>query len=352
MNNINVSVIIDSFYQNNQLFNENNTQVNRDDCFRPWIELKKSLEQDKIFLNTVDIMPIKDADIILFMNMPTLNDVNFKEALSLKKKIYCVVTELDLIHKPNSNINQMGLFDKIFTYQTNLIDNKKFFKINYSFDFKKQILEFDQSHMVSRSYFSTMIAGNKKLKHDNELYSKRVEIIKWFESNHTNQFDLYGLGWNKRRIFNRYVLNYSNLGFIGKLLSDYYITYKGSVEKKSDVLKKYKFSFCLENAIDTEGWITEKIFDSLFNGCIPIYLGASEIETFIDKSCFVNLRDFESFEELYDFLTNMDKETYNNYLSNIKKFIERKAEDNEYEFGIPYFIKTIKNQIIESNKIN
>ena len=36
-----------------------------------------------------------------------------------------------------------------------------------------------------------MIAGNKKINFKNELYSKRKEIIKWFELNHLEDFDLY-----------------------------------------------------------------------------------------------------------------------------------------------------------------
>jgi hypothetical protein len=351
MNYINVSVVIEPFYQNNQLFNENNIHVNRDDCFRPWIELKKNLEEDRILLNTVDITPINETDIVLFMNMPNSNNIYFKEALFLNKKLCCVITELDLIHKSNSNLKQMDLFDKIFTYQTNLVDNRKFFKINYSFDFKKQFVQFDLYNTDIRSNFCTMIAGNKKLKHDNELYSKRVEVIKWFESNHPNQFDLYGMGWNKMTILDRFAIDYNNLGIISRLLPDFYRTYNGSIEKKAEVLKKYKFSFCIENAIDTKGWITEKIFDSLFYGCIPIYLGASEIESFIDKSCFIDMRNFNSLQSLYDFLSNIDEKTYNDYIFNIKDFIWRKSQDVEYEFGIPYFVKTIKNQILELNNI-
>jgi hypothetical protein len=30
-----------------------------------------------------------------------------------------------------------------------------------------------------------------------ELYSKRVEAIKWFEKNHPEDFDFYGIGWDR-----------------------------------------------------------------------------------------------------------------------------------------------------------
>lgn len=345
MGKINVSVVIEPFYQNNQMFNADNKVVNRDDCFRQWIELKKELEKDNIFINTVDITPIKNAQIILFINMPDISDFYLKEAISLNKKLFCVFTELSFIHKNNSNSKLIDLFDKIFTYQSDLIDNKKFFKTNYSFDFKKKLLEFDESNRDNNN-LSTMIVGNKKLKHKNELYSKREEIIKWFETNHIDHFDLYGIGWNKINILNRIVIDYNNFGFIKNYLPNYYKTYKGSINNKSDVLKKYKFSFCLENAKDIKGWITEKIFDSLFNGCIPIYLGDLEVENYIDKSCFINLRDYKHLDDLFNFMNTIDDNDYLNYISNIRDFIWKKSQDDDYEFGIPYFINTIRCQII------
>ena len=85
MGKINVSVVIEPFYQNNQMFNADNKVVNRDDCFRQWIELKKELEKDNIFINTVDITPIKNAQIILFINMPDISDFYLKEANSICK---------------------------------------------------------------------------------------------------------------------------------------------------------------------------------------------------------------------------------------------------------------------------
>ena len=37
-------------------------------------------------------------------------------------------------------------------------------------------------------------------------------------------------------------------------------------------LQQYKFNICPENS-KSEGYVTEKIFQSLFSGCIPIYSG-------------------------------------------------------------------------------
>jgi hypothetical protein len=44
----------------------------------------------------------------------------------------------------------------------------------------------------------------KKINHPLELYSKRVEAIKWFEKNHPEDFDFYGIGWDRYVSSNRY----------------------------------------------------------------------------------------------------------------------------------------------------
>lgn len=347
MPNIKVSLVIDSFFQKNQLFNEKNEIVNRDDCQRPWIELKKELETSGIDLNTVDITSIEEADIVMFVNIPDPNNSYFIQALELNKKLYCVITELDLIHKPNKEKSLTDKFTKIFTYQTQNVDNVRTFKLNYSFDFKKKYHDFKILNTFNKRNFCAIIAGNKSLKHDNELYSKRVEIIKWFGKHYKSELDLYGVGWNKFLFLRRIPFDYNWLGPVKYLLPDYFESYLGRIKKKEDVLNNYKFSVCFENAINVKGWITEKVFDPLFNGCIPIYLGAEEIESVIDKGCFIDMRNFADFQGLYNFLISVNESDYNKYLENIKKFLLEKANDADYEFGLPYFIKTIKVQILK-----
>jgi hypothetical protein len=59
---------------------------------------------------------------------------------------------------------------------------------------------------------------------------------------------------------------------------------------KLDVLRRYRFVLAFENAIDRD-YVTEKWFDALVAGCVPVYLGAPNIadfapatESYIDAS--------------------------------------------------------------------
>ena len=46
---------------------------------------------------------------------------------------------------------------------------------------------------------------------------------------------------------------------------------------KHEYLKQFKFNICPENCID-DGYVTEKIFDSFYAGCIPIWNGDKNLE--------------------------------------------------------------------------
>ena len=97
-----------------------------------------------------------------------------------------------------------------------------------------------------------------------------------------------------------------------------YSTYGGWVDDKLATLKNYKFSICFENVYGFTGYITEKIFDSFLGSCIPIYLGANNINDFVPSDCFIDQRNFKNINDTYQFIKSMDEKVYNNYLGNIR----------------------------------
>lgn len=54
-----------------------------------------------------------------------------------------------------------------------------------------------------------------------------------------------------------------------------------------NVIQGYKFAFVCENSV-ADGYITEKIFNCLFAGTIPIYNGSLKIDSYINKNSFIN----------------------------------------------------------------
>jgi|JI9StandDraft_1071089.scaffolds.fasta_scaffold49296_2 hypothetical protein len=189
-------------------------------------------------------------------------------------------------------------FTKVFTFDDALVDNKKYCKFFYPV--MRPML--DNRPSFTEKKFCCLFGTNLESKIEGELYTERQRAIKFFENKEEGLFDLYGRRWEKR--------GYKN--------------YRGAVIDKIAVLQEYKFTISYENSSSQNGYITEKIFDAFHAGVVPIYLGAPNIETYIPKGCFIDKRDFPSYEKLYDFLQNMSEEEYEIYIENIRIFLASK----------------------------
>ena len=324
---------------NNFMFENNNTSIG-DDLLKPFVELKKIALSRNIKIATVDVVDPAVADSFVFIDMPEKSNSYFNYALKHNKPMYLVILESRLTRSDNYVAANHELFKKIFTYNDSYVDNKKYFKLNYAFSLPSQLL-FD---CKEKEKLCVMIAGNKKSNDPNELYSKREELIRWFEKNHHDDFDLYGIGWDKYT-FNGIkpirLLNRSN--FLRSLFCKKYSSYKGGVDRKQVVLKKYKFSICYENICDVPGYITEKIFDSLISGCVPIYWGANNIHDHIPSNCFIDKRAFSTNAELYRYISSMSTDDYQSYVINIEKFLN---SEQSYDFSINCFVETLLREIV------
>lgn len=59
-------------------------------------------------------------------------------------------------------------------------------------------------------------------------------------------------------------------------------------ESKLQTIRTYKFTLALENAVAND-YVTEKFYDPLLAGSVPVYLGAPNIEEFAPgDNCFIN----------------------------------------------------------------
>lgn len=184
-------------------------------------------------------------------------------------------------------------YSKVYTWDDTLIDNQKFFRFNYPYlmPMEENSIPFEEKKLC------TMVTSH--------WTKQRLTMLKFFESNHPNDFDCYG--WKKPRETPLW------RGQIPGLHSG---------PEKISTLQKYRFCICFENTTGIiKGYITEKIFVCFAAGCIPIYWGAENIEDYIPKSCFIDYRDFESNEELYQFLVNMSSERYQNYIRAIQDYL-------------------------------
>jgi len=327
-----VTFFTNSFYLHNRQFNISDEIANRDNCLYGLYLLKKKFAENGFDLNTQDINLSSESQFIIYNEMPKIKDI------SLDKDNYLLIFESEIIRPDNWNLKNHKYFKKIFTWNDKFVDNKKYFKINFPNKMPTD-LNFD---LNKKDKFCTTIVANKFKSHPLELYMERVNTIRWFEVNHPADFDLYGIGWD-RHYFKGMLSRLNRFDALTKLLKPKYPSYKGRIKSKKEVLQKYKFAICYENAKDIPGYITEKIFDCFFAGCIPVYLGASNVTEHIPEDTFIDRRNFNTYEELYNYLKNIPDKEYQNYLEAIKNFIK---SDKIYPFSAECFAEILANEIL------
>ena len=333
--------IYEELNKKNFLFENNNAAIG-DNLLTPMVRLREYANSKNIEVGTTDVITVDEADAIVFVDMPKSHNKTLQDALKSNKNLYLLALESPLVTPRSYEKTSHALFKKVFTWSDELIKENpsKYIKINYAYDIPKSI----NKNLESKSKLCCIISGNKKVSFKNELYSERLKAIKWFEKNHIEDFDLYGTGWDEYKIQNKYANFLFKKSKLSKIIKPNFTSYKGKVERKKPILEKYKFSICYENARDIPGYITEKIFDCFFAGCVPVYLGADNITEHIPKECFIDKREFDTYEKLYKYMKNMNDEVYMNYLENIESFLN---SEKAYQFSSECFAKTLVGVIVD-----
>lgn len=311
--------------------------VNRDNSNYPYWFLREQLLSQGIELNTPDLNVGRKIEFELHMN-------------AMRKQLdvpaFVLLMEAVQICPANDSQELIAEYRRVFTWRDDLVDQGRYIKINFSNKFHSSS-KFGWNNRIG---FCCLIANNKSPAKQStlDLYSERVKIIRWFECNTHGKFDLFGGGWE--------VLP-PRPGRLGRLWHRVawilacragcraFPSYKGKVKDKRKTLEGYRFSVCYENVKDLPGYITEKIFDCFFAGCVPIYWGASNIVDHIPRGCFIDRREFESHEDLYQYLIDMTEAEYQIRQNAIINFL---TSARAKPFAAEFFAKQITTTIISA----
>jgi hypothetical protein len=311
--------------------------INRDDSNYPYWLLRERLLSCGIELNTPDINAGRNIIFELHLNaMPRLQQI----------PAFVLLLETAQICPQNADENLLAQYERIFTWRDDWVDGARYVKINFPNRHRPN----ESIREQERNRFCCLIAGNRRpaLSSPQDLYSERVKTIRWFERNAQNQLDLYGSGWE--------VLP-ARTGKIGRLWyriaqklarkTGYraFPSYRGRVDSKFETLRKYRFAVCYENVKDLPGYITEKIFDCFFAGCVPVYWGADNVTDYIPQECFVDRRAYADHYELYEYLSTMTDAEFESRQSAIRKFLESSSAT---PFFAEHFVEKVTTQIVST----
>lgn len=288
---------------------------NRDDCLRFYRMLRNDFAKKSIELNTTDENRSHGCQVELHI------DARQPPAIG---NAYLVLFETSIVYPPNGDIRRFDGFRKIFTWDDDLIEanSRRFIKANYPSNLMANPLD----GFAHRNRLCCMIAGNKTVTvHDQrELYSERINTIRWFERNAPSDFDLFGVGWNapaRRQVLSRRIVHKLCTAFLPPNSQLFSPSYNGAVKTKAETYAGYRFAICYENVRDLRGYITEKIFDAMCAGCVPVYWGAANVTDYISADCFIDRRQFSSHEALHAFMKGMAEKDYLRYQEAMRAFL-------------------------------
>lgn len=334
---MNVSFVVPQFFMGGRIFAEHDPVANRDDCLRPFIELRSKLKSQGICLATQDEIPIEISDAILCLNMPKAGNPLWRYARKKGVPVHVLALESEFIHTDNANSRLIDQCATVFTYRDDVIDGGKFFPIRFAQQIRPPL-----RHTWEGRRFACMICGNKASSHSEELYSHRLEAIRWYGAHHPDLFDLYGSGWDGPTPSNVAMRVARRLPLLRTLLAPRLPVYRGTVEEKFETLANYRYCFCYENFSAPPGWITEKIFDAMFAGCVPVYWGPANIGEHIPIECFVDASDLREPKAIHERLMSLSDEECDAILRSIEDYL---ASSRASDFSIKTFVTTVERRL-------
>ena len=348
--NMEILIVTHKSFMNGRLFTLDERQRGYE-TKKPWLDLMKELGNKGYILKTIDQSEdINKAHAIVFIEMPKGNNPYYMHCIAnrLFDKMYLIVNEPKAVLPPNHNPSFHSNFKRILTWNDELVDGHKYLKFFYMLP-----IRYGKKVILPRFPFSNkkllcLISSNKHSSYDKELYSERIRAIRFMEKFHPKEFDLYGFWWDLPIINNGFLndllINAAISKFWPKLPSflrfKRYPSYRGTIDYKKDILPKYKFTISYENEFGAKGYTSEKILEAMLHGCVPVYLGDPDITKHIPKNCFIDKREYPTYESLYKKLSSIDENEHFTYLNNIEKFLN---SENVYPFTIDSFIESFKN---------
>lgn len=204
-------------------------------------------------------------------------------------------------------------FKRIYSWDDSLVDNKRFFKL-----YPPALKPMQRSNIpFNKKKLLTALFDHKSSKHPQELYSEWKRAIVFFEKQASDQFEFFGVGWSHDA--------------------------HPCLQESHPDLSRFKFTLCYEDMKEAPGYITEKIFDAFAAGSVPIYLGASNIDSYIPKECFIDRRAFCDDAALYEFIRNMSSQEHEAYITKIQEFlVSPDAKKFSKEFFEVVFLESIR----------
>lgn len=337
---------VDPWVDKNGIFDIDHPE-NRDDQYFMIRRLKARLFDLGWDMQTQDVLQNNGVtpDAVLFMDVPYRNVASMLGPWAGHvQRLFSFALESPIVKPYVWDADRHKQFEKVITWHSDYIARPGYADIRVPNKIPKDIVL--KRDISAKRKLCVMIAGNKRPRITSplELYTKRLDCIRWFEANHLEDFDLYGVGWNDATV--RFSWRLRRLGlmkFVNAIVGvEKRPSYRGPVKEKMPVLEQYRFNIAFENARDIPGYITEKLFDSFLGSTVPVYWGAPDVAKFVPKDCYIDFAEYGNYPALYERLSTMTNEEYLGYIDRIEAYLRGPGAD---PFRAEVVAETIAGQI-------
>lgn len=300
-------------------------------------EMRRELADKGIDLATQDINPPEESTLIIGLDV-----VDFFQTYQRKpgQLLYLLLNEPATYYPQVWDKANHAPFDRVFTWDYTLADDKKYIHHYFAIDLDN----YPPFKAVTKAEFNrrkllVLMAGMFQFapppSGSNSLLYIRYKTLRWFGQHLPQQFDFYSRGIDPasyrsfrglgllQRVLPRLVADQLANAVANRRRRIVKAINRGPVPplEKLATLRSYRFVVCYENT-RTPGYISEKLFDCLFAGCVPVYLGEPNIRQFIPENCLVDRQAFATDAELASFLKQMPYLQYTKYIEAIRRFIQ------------------------------
>jgi len=332
----NLKIYIDPSYQafnSDRLFELKDPVLNRDSQLLPFHRFRTHMQSKGVSVQTADFLTNDINSVTSKRHYHSLGIVDNFERIyqngSAVLKTFVIMEPPVVLPALYAALPRLtAIFDSVYLHNTNGngyslkgVDTTKLKRLYWPIPHNDVLFNYwEHSERLKRV---VVINGNHNAHGRNrELYSVRIKAMA--ELSRLNVVDLYGIGWNRWWSRNSFWLPYwLNLRALMSI-------YKGSCVSKFEVLQNYEFCLCFEN-MEMEGYITEKIFDCVYAGIIPLYLGAPDILKYIPEDVFVDCRNYSSWTEMWEDVSKFSPEKVNEMRLAGRRFIKSDMAKKFYD---------------------
>ena len=317
------------------------------------IRLRQELARDGVQMRTFAEWGTEIPQAAVFWDCPRMDDPDLQKCVHHQIPFLLVVAE-NLHLQPHPTYGQIkALAHRILTYQQDETDQKKIFWLPYGLNLDGGRRFRHSVENSPRPYLLGMINAWKKSEMPGDLYARRNRIAIEAGKILGPRMFLAGPGWGRPLVYTqkwqrslakrcpslmRWLTGWPNQAYRGPLpLGD----------AKLPALAQCEFALVPENCSSLAGYITEKIFNALFAGCIPIYEGHPGSSRWLPPEIFIPMNQFAHGAALANFLQSMPQEKKEGLRRSGKRFLEERQTS---QFDVGSWVATIKGQILALKK--